>query len=319
MPSTRAVLSQIFSSLRPAHGAMLTWSSCPAEVGRLSTEAGCAYVLFSETSAAAVTCAIMKPDSRPGLRREEHVQVRVHAAVEQVDAPLRRARELRDGDREEVADEAERLGVEIAARQHVLAEDQRIVGDAVERGREHVARVTQRVLDRAVDLRHAAHGIRILHALAVLVAARISLSRDSRLRRRARDLDLALAGGSRAGCARRTGHGCRRGLRPSCAQQTTAASSRRSARNSPSSASARLKLRAIQQREAFLRLQFEWRDARGLHDLGAACRLTLPVADGRCSGFAFADQRQGEVRERREIARRADRALRRNRPAARRH
>ena len=61
-----SLLKLVLGSLRPAHGAMLTWSSCPAEVGRLSTEAGCAYALFSETSAAAVTCAIMKPDSRPG-------------------------------------------------------------------------------------------------------------------------------------------------------------------------------------------------------------------------------------------------------------
>ena len=45
---------------------MLTWSSWLAEVGRLSTEAGCASDLFSEASAAAVTCAIMKPELTPG-------------------------------------------------------------------------------------------------------------------------------------------------------------------------------------------------------------------------------------------------------------
>lgn len=44
---------------------MLTWSSFPALVGIESTEAGCASVLFSETSAAAVQCAIMKPLWRP--------------------------------------------------------------------------------------------------------------------------------------------------------------------------------------------------------------------------------------------------------------
>ena len=44
---------------------MLTWSSWLAEVGRLSTEAGCASDLFSEASAAAVTCAIMNPELSP--------------------------------------------------------------------------------------------------------------------------------------------------------------------------------------------------------------------------------------------------------------
>ena len=38
---------------------MLTWSSRFADVGIVSTLAGCASVLISDTSAAAVTCAIM--------------------------------------------------------------------------------------------------------------------------------------------------------------------------------------------------------------------------------------------------------------------
>jgi hypothetical protein len=38
-----------------------------AEVGIESTLAGNAFCLFSETSAAAVTCGIMKPELRPGL------------------------------------------------------------------------------------------------------------------------------------------------------------------------------------------------------------------------------------------------------------
>ena len=76
-----------------------------------------------------------------GLGGEEHVEVRVDAAVEQVDAPLGDARELRDRDGEEVADEADRLGVEVAAREDVVAEDQRVVGHAVDRGAEHLAGV----------------------------------------------------------------------------------------------------------------------------------------------------------------------------------
>src|SRR6185436_19259922 len=50
---TRAAWSVIWRAWRAAIGAMLTWSSTPAPVGMLSTLAGCASVLFSETSAAA--------------------------------------------------------------------------------------------------------------------------------------------------------------------------------------------------------------------------------------------------------------------------
>ena len=46
---------------------MLTWSSWFAEVGKLSTLAGCASDLFSDASAAAVTWAIIKPELTPGL------------------------------------------------------------------------------------------------------------------------------------------------------------------------------------------------------------------------------------------------------------
>ena len=40
---------------------MLTWSSLFAEVGIVSTPAGCASVFSSEATAAAVTCASMQP------------------------------------------------------------------------------------------------------------------------------------------------------------------------------------------------------------------------------------------------------------------
>ena len=45
---------------------MLTWSSRLADEGMLSTTAGWHSTLFSLTSAAAVTCTIMKPELRPG-------------------------------------------------------------------------------------------------------------------------------------------------------------------------------------------------------------------------------------------------------------
>ncbi len=47
-----------------AVAAMETWSSWLAEVGMESTLAGRPSACFSETSAAAVTCGIMKPELR---------------------------------------------------------------------------------------------------------------------------------------------------------------------------------------------------------------------------------------------------------------
>ena len=44
---------------------MLTWSSLLPDVGIVSTLAGCASVFSSEVSAAAVTCAIIRPDCSP--------------------------------------------------------------------------------------------------------------------------------------------------------------------------------------------------------------------------------------------------------------
>jgi hypothetical protein len=56
-----AVLRIIGCSRRAAKVAIDTWSSWLADVGSESTLAGCARLLFSLASDAAVTCAIMKP------------------------------------------------------------------------------------------------------------------------------------------------------------------------------------------------------------------------------------------------------------------
>src|SRR5271156_4132479 len=66
MATMLAVLKAMSCRRRAAKVAMETWSSWLAEVGRLSTLAGCARDLFSEARAAAVTWAIMKPEFMPG-------------------------------------------------------------------------------------------------------------------------------------------------------------------------------------------------------------------------------------------------------------
>jgi hypothetical protein len=60
-----AVLSAMSARRRAAKVAIDTWSSWFAEVGNESTLAGWARDLFSEASAAAVTCAIMNPEFTP--------------------------------------------------------------------------------------------------------------------------------------------------------------------------------------------------------------------------------------------------------------
>src|SRR5258708_7578354 len=65
MATIIAVLPAMSPRRRAAKVAIETWSSWFAEVGSESTLAGCARDLFSEASAAAVTCAIMKPEFTP--------------------------------------------------------------------------------------------------------------------------------------------------------------------------------------------------------------------------------------------------------------
>ena len=75
---------------------------------------------------------------------------------------------------------------------------------------------------------------------------------------------------------------------------------------STSAADAGHQVRAVDQRQAFLRLQHQRREPGDAQRLGAA-----DDAAG-VRRFAFADQHQRRVRQRREIARRADRADRRH-------
>ena len=81
-----------------------------------STLAGWQSTLFSLTSDALATCAIMKPECSPlsggEERREPGGERRVH---ELLDATLADVRELGDGDRGEIERERERLAVEVAA------------------------------------------------------------------------------------------------------------------------------------------------------------------------------------------------------------
>ena len=150
-----------------------------------STDAGCDHTLFSLTSAAAVTCAIMNPEfsPAPGARKggKPFVERRIHHPLQ---AALGDARQSAERDGQEVERKCQRLAVEVAARDDgarnlraqrtlgsadlfLLREDQRIVDGGVHLDLEHLAAVRKRVAHRSVDLRDTAHRIGILHRLAL--------------------------------------------------------------------------------------------------------------------------------------------------------
>ena len=112
----RAVLAAIGVRRRAANVAMLTWSSWLAEVGSESTDAGCASDLFSEASAAAVTCAIMKPELTPPSSTRNGGSPDRFVSIMQRDAALGQRADLGNREREVVRGEGDGLGVKIAAR-----------------------------------------------------------------------------------------------------------------------------------------------------------------------------------------------------------
>ena len=116
--------------------------------------------------------------------RQAFVQRRVHQALQPA---LGNSRQRAERDGQEIQDESQRLAMEISAGDDVsfslrsfapldgrapvpdvaLHEHQRIVHRRVDFDLHHLAAVGQRVAHRAVDLRHAAQGVGILHAVAV--------------------------------------------------------------------------------------------------------------------------------------------------------
>ena len=189
-------------------------------------------------------------------------------------------------------------------------EDQRIVGHAVDRGAEHVARVSKRAFDGAEHLRHAAHGVGILHAIAVLVVA-MDLAVGEQHAEAARDFELMRRAARlvNARVERRVAAG--EPVDRQCADHDRRVEQSLGAEQSVER-QRQAQLRAVDQRESFLGLERERRKTRGRADV-VPSRRRPP-----CSRFAFTDQAQRQMRERREVARGADRAAARESTAARR-
>ena len=185
-----------------------------------STLAGWARCLFSDTSAAAVTCGIMKPEFSPGSRRQERRQAGQRRVDQHGDAPLGERADLADRQRDHVGGEGDRLGVEIAAGQRFagVGEDQRIVGDAVGLGLQRRRGLAQQVEHGAHHLRLAAQAVRVLHALVADQMRRADRAAGHQRAQRGGRLDLAAMAAQRVdarierrvGAVRRIGRRARR-------------------------------------------------------------------------------------------------------------
>ena len=121
------------SALSAAAMLMLTWSSLLPDVGIVSTLAGCASVLSSEVSAAAVTCAIISPDCSPPWRVRNAGRPLLAGLTSRSDAPFADRGELGQADGQQIRRERHRGAVEVAARDDFagVGEDHRVVGGGV--------------------------------------------------------------------------------------------------------------------------------------------------------------------------------------------
>ena len=163
---------------------MLTWSSWLAEVGRESTLAGWARLLFSLASAAAVTWAIMKPELSPGSATRKAGRPLMRWIGQQRDAAFGQRADLGDGDGHGIGGQRHRLGMEIAAGDDFVrvGEDQRIVGDGVDLALDDAGRVAQLVEHGAHHLGLAAQRIGILHPVVALEMGAADLAAGHELR-----------------------------------------------------------------------------------------------------------------------------------------
>jgi uracil-DNA glycosylase len=241
------------------------------------------------------------------VRREEGGQaVRQIRVDEPFDPSLGDAREFGDRHRRRVERERERLAVEVAVRDELalVDEHERIVGRGVELDADRVRRVVEEVARGAVHLRRTAQRVRVLHLVAPAVRFddRRAVEEPEDIRGRS---DLA------AQRPKRVDLGEERGARPVQRLDRESACDVRSAREPPGADEAerehrRHELRPVDEREPFLRGEADRLEAGACKRRGAGKSL---AADPR---LALADERQCEMRERREVARGADRAARRH-------
>ena len=259
------------------------------------------------------------PAVQAGLLGEEVRQPGEAAVDQQRGASFADRGELAEGDLGEVERDCHGLAMEVAPRDDAPAacrqrrricgvagrEDEWVVRGRVDLDLEHAAEVVDRVAYRAVDLGHTAERVRVLDLVrrAVMRADELRIAQEvAQLRRH----------GGLAGMG--TGGLVRGGERDVRAERRLDAHRRDRARRPkepfrvvehecPDGAH---HLCPVQQREPLLRLETEWLELRFPEDVRGGSDATVRFDP------ASADQREGEVRERGEVARCAHGALRRH-------
>ena len=236
----------------------------------------------------------------PVVREEGGEAVGERRVREPLDPPLGDGRELGQGHRGGVERERERLTVEVAVGDELpaLDEDEGVVGGRVQLDGDRRLRVGEEVPARPVDLWGAAEGVRVLHLVAPAVrledGGALQQTKDVRGARplaleRAELVDLGEEAppralqrleGERARDVRRPGES----LRPNDRQRADGGH----------------ELGPVDERQAFLGLQLDRLEAGADERLGPREDVAVDLR------VALADQREREVRERGEVARRAD-------------
>ena len=239
------------------------------------------------------------------LARQERRQAAARRIDQPIRAPLADRRQRHDRRGEQIRGDRNRRAVEIPARDDVagLGEHHRVVGGAVGLDRRCLADEAQRVARRALHLRSAAQRVGVLHLAAELVrlvdAAAAQQPLDVRGRRLlagegARVVDARLERMDRA--AQRVDRQRRRDV--GGARELLGRRERERQHS-------RRRLRPVDEREALLRSERDRCQPGTGERLRTGKRILIVVLD-----LALSDEHEREVRERREIPARADRAAR---------
>ena len=256
-----------------------------------------------------------EPGSRSQERRQAAVQARVHAAApsaaREIDPSSASASFAKSSARAigspwklpPLITRPPPVASGVVGRDAALGEHERVVGRGVELDVEDPAEVVERVADRAVDLRHAAQRVRVLDLVRARRGARAgapSRAAGGGARRRPRPGPGAAG---RAGTARRTRPRSRAAPRRSSPRRRDAVRVSRSASARSSAPSADISW--VPLRSARPSFASSVSGSRPTSRSATSAGHDLPVE----LHLAPPDERQREVRERREVAGRADAPL----------
>jgi hypothetical protein len=298
-----AVLSAISASRSAAPVAMLTWSSWLALVGMLSTLRGCreGFVLAGQSGC----CDLRDHEAgvQPAFLHQECRQAGEHRVGQQRGAPFGQRADLGNGERDIVGGEGHRLRMEVAAGKHfALRRHQRVVGDGIGFPPQHHGGMAELIDAGAHHLRLAAQAVRVLHTGIARAVAFADGAAVQQATQRGRGLDLPRLAPQRVDARVKRRVGTTRGIDAHGAGGQAGAQQVLRLEQ-PDNGQCRGDLRAVQQRQSFLRPQRHGGKADTLQRLRASDNGTIRQR------LTLANQHQRHMGQRRQIARGTDRAL----------